>query len=115
MNLECQNCGESFENAITIGYCPECIADYQAKRQARRDKQQAVTASLGAFHVAGKWGDPKETPRSVFCEISQRNVCGLCGSDQLEGGYGYAGGFGLGGYNFCLDCNEVQDFSEDLS
>lgn len=113
MILECAKCGDDFEHPTTIGYCEACVEAYQEQRKKRREKQAAVTELLGACHVAGKWGDPKETPHSVFCDISQRNVCGLCGSDQLEPGYGFAGGFGLGSYNFCMECNEVQDFSED--
>jgi NMD protein affecting ribosome stability and mRNA decay len=114
MRLDCQKCGEEFENANTIGYCDDCRASYDAKQRARSERQETATQAAGAFHIAGKWGDAKESPRSAWDEISQRQVCGMCGSSELEPGYGYAGGFGLGSYQFCLDCCVVQDFSEDL-
>lgn len=50
---------------------------------------------------------------SVFDEETGRNVCGLCGSAELEMGYGLAGGGGCGVYNFCHGCNRVLDKSED--
>ena len=49
----------------------------------------------------------------MFDEIRQRDVCGLCGSDAIESGYGFAGGFGLGSYVICTDCWTVMDFFED--
>lgn len=39
--------------------------------------------------------------------------CGLCGSIEIEPGYGLAGGGGVGAYNFCHGCNRVLDKSED--
>lgn len=32
--------------------------------------------------------------------------CPFCGGDNMASGYGFAGG-GLGGYTFCLDCDEM--------
>ena len=32
--------------------------------------------------------------------------CPVCGGSNLSFGYGFAGG-GLGGYTFCLDCDEI--------
>lgn len=112
--LECNKCGCEFENAVTVGYCNDCLEAYRAMRQARRDRQDLATFLAGASHIAGKWGDAKDCPRSAFDEITQKQVCGLCGCDQVEPGYGYAGGFGLGSYLICLECYEVQDFTEDL-
>lgn len=50
---------------------------------------------------------------SVWHEEVNLNVCGLCGSSDLETGYGLAGGGGCGTYNFCHGCNRVLDKSED--
>lgn len=50
---------------------------------------------------------------TVWDDDRQRNVCGLCGSAEIEPGYGLAGGGGCGSYNFCRGCYRVLDKSED--
>lgn len=114
MILTCQKCDSEFENANVVGYCESCREDYARMRQERHDKQAVATEAIGAIHIAGRWGDPKESPQSAFDEISQRQVCGMCGSDELECGYGFAGGFGLGSYMCCCECWTIQDFHEDM-
>jgi hypothetical protein len=53
------------------------------------------------------------SPSSVFDPVQAKNVCGLCGSDQIEMGYGLGGGYGMGSYNFCHECGNFLDFCED--
>lgn len=52
-------------------------------------------------------------PVTVWSETLERNVCGLCGSADIEAGYGLAGGGGCGMYNFCNRCQRVLDKSPD--
>lgn len=35
--------------------------------------------------------------------------CPECGSSNLSFGYGFAGGGGIGGYTFCVDCDCMID------
>ena len=39
-----------------------------------------------------------------------KGKCPHCGSGQLENGYGYAAGYGMGKYKFCSSCGKVCDF-----
>lgn len=57
--------------------------------------------------------DPKAV--TVWDEKRQRNVCALCGSDDIQPGYGLGGGGGIGGYNWCNGCERILDKSEDKS
>lgn len=52
---------------------------------------------------------------TVWDEDRQRNVCGFCGSDDIHPGYGFGGGGGIGGYNWCAGCERILDKSEDKS
>lgn len=67
--------------------------------------------NVSAICCGGGPTDPKAV--SVWDEVKQQNVCGLCGSADLHSGYGLAGGGGIGGYNFCDGCHRVLDKSED--
>jgi len=59
--------------------------------------------------------DQKINPEAVTAwnEEKQRNVCGLCGSADVVGGYGLAGGGGCGAYNYCGSCHRILDKTED--
>lgn len=50
---------------------------------------------------------------TVWSEELGRNICGPCGSTELQPGYGLAGGGGCGMYNFCMGCHRVLDKTED--
>lgn len=63
--------------------------------------------------IACGGGKPDPEAVSVWDEERQRNVCGLCGSDELEAGYGLGGGGGVGGYNWCRGCQRILDKTED--
>jgi len=52
-------------------------------------------------------------PSTVYDEDRNANVCNLCGSADVEAGYGMAGGGGPGMYNFCNGCQRVLDKSTD--
>lgn len=60
-----------------------------------------------SIHIDGKFNDEKDCPRS------DGDVCPGCGHPGLEGGYGFAGGYGLGVYDSCKKCNLICNFSED--
>lgn len=54
-----------------------------------------------------------KSPVTVYDEARNANVCNLCGSADIEMGYGMAGGGGPGVYNFCNGCQRVLDKSPD--
>lgn len=45
-------------------------------------------------------------------ESTEDNKCPTC-LLELDSGYGYAGGYGLGVYWICPQCSVVYNFSED--
>lgn len=109
MNMQCVRCETNFDDATFRGYCDGCKLHFTEVRQkvhARQRPQPGVCAD-------GKFAEPKECPQSVLEPFTGRYVCGLCGSDELEPGYGIGGGYGMGSYNFCGGCNNFLDFSED--
>lgn len=55
----------------------------------------------------------KPEPITVWDEKAEMTACNLCGSHDIESGYGMAGGGGPGLYNFCNGCNRVLDKSPD--
>lgn len=109
MNLKCVRCDEDFESPDFLGYCPECVEWFKGGWKVAHD---AANPAPGV-HQCGKFQSSDRCPRTVVNPISGRAACGLCGSDETEGGYGFAGGFGLGAYNFCQACGAILDFSED--
>ena len=109
MILSCYRCLKPFENAICLGYCPECLANFQEAKKRIRNTQQP---GPGLF-LDGKFCT-EEPPHTVTEPTSGKQVCGLCGSDQVNAGYGLGSGYGLGTYNFCEECNSFLDCVEDL-
>lgn len=109
MNLICIRCDAAFENSITRGYCDACLQHFADVRDGIHASQRPAPGVC----ADGKFADEKECPQSVFDPVSNKNVCGLCGSDEIEMGYGLGTGFGMGSYNFCHACNHFLDFSED--
>lgn len=65
--------------------------------------------------IACGGGPVDEKAVSVWDAERGRNVCGLCGSDDLQPGYGLGGGGGIGAYNWCESCQRILDKSEDKS
>lgn len=59
--------------------------------------------------------DPADqtAPFAITDPVANRQVCGCCGSDELEPGYGLGTGYGMGSYAFCLGCSRFLDFHED--
>jgi hypothetical protein len=109
MNLECVRCNDKFEEPVFVGYCPKCVALFRGDRK----KAHAAANPLPGVHLCGKFLDPKECPETVADPVTGNTVCGLCGGDNLDQGYGFAGGYGLGMYMFCEDCHAFLDFCED--
>jgi hypothetical protein len=108
MTLTCIGCEEEFEAAAFRGYCDECIAGFKTQREHVHQKQNPAPG----VHACGKFTQG-ESPKSVWDPTSERNVCGICGGEEIESGYGLGGGYGCGSYNFCHECYAVLDFSED--
>jgi len=113
MIATCNRCDAEFESSHFRGYCDDCVAFYRQDREDARERQRKRAESLGAVHVTGKFNTVENCPQTANDPVSGQQVCGLCGSDEIDPGYGYAGGYGLGGYNFCMACGTVMDFSED--
>lgn len=107
MNLKCIGCGADFESLIFVGYCAECKAKFAEKREHVHAKQRPAE---GVF-ADGKFAEG--SPQTVFDPVAQKQVCGLCGSAEVESGYGLGSGFGIGVYMFCNDCFAFLDFVED--
>lgn len=61
---------------------------------------------MTVIFIDGKFKEPEDCPKS------DHGHCPECGT-PLDGGYGYAGGYGLGSYNFCPDHFGIYDFVED--
>ncbi len=59
--------------------------------------------------IDGKFNDPKTCPKS------NKGCCTNpdCKGERLEGSYGFAGGYGLGGHSFCPECYTIYDFHPD--
>lgn len=110
MELTCIRCETDFDSGIKRGYCDECLSLFR-ERQILKHYQQNPAPGV---HITGKFLKPKECPQSIENEAGDGPACGLCGGESLMPGYGFAGGYGLGSYQFCEECNTVIDFSEDL-
>lgn len=111
--MTCEKCKKDFEGDTFVGYCPTCVSAY---RDLQNQIGRVKNIRLGdgrSIHLDGQFADPKECAKSVMNPITGTMVCGLCGSDELESGYGFAGGFGLGVYNYCGGCRSIIDFVED--
>ncbi len=108
MILKCQNCDKEFEAAIFVGLCTDCVEEHAEDRE----RVHAMQHPAPGVCADGKFTD-KKCPSSVFDPVSGQNVCPLCGSSEIEAGYGLGGGYGMGSYNFCAECNTFLDFCED--
>ena len=109
MILQCERCLNNFEAEIFLGYCEACKSAFAANREGVHAKQRPMP---GVF-ADGKFSDERLCPKSVVNPLTEESVCGLCGSDELDAGYGIGGGYGLGCYNFCTECGTFLDFCED--
>jgi hypothetical protein len=107
VNLQCVKCADAFECPVFIGYCPDCIEHFANLR----NRVHAAQNPRPGMCVDGKFVD--EGPATVLNPVTEETVCGLCGSDEIESGYGLGSGQGMGSYNFCGGCNSFLDFSED--
>lgn len=110
MNLTCERCSSEFDADRFRGYCPGCVQLFSDEREAVHARQRP---SPNVF-ADGKFTD-KACPQTVFDPVAEHQVCGLCGSEDIEHGYGIGSGYGCGVYMFCNDCNNFLDFSEDRS
>lgn len=109
MILTCERCENEFESPTFVGYCPDCRQWFAEGRQIASD----MANPRPGVHATGKFLPEDRCPKTVTDPVNRRQACGLCGGTDLEPGYGFAVGLGLGAYNFCTGCNAVLDFSED--
>lgn len=107
MNLTCIDCAADFEADTMRGYCSECIARFAKQREYVHARQRPARNVF----ADGKFAT--ECPQTVMDPVAGKQVCGLCGSDELQQGYGLGSGYGMGGYTFCEGCDSFLDFSED--
>lgn len=109
MNLSCVRCGQGFESSNARGYCDECKVAFTEIRQGIHRKQRPAPGVC----ADGKFAATKDCPETVIDPVLDKSICGLCGSDEIEPGYGLGSGYGIGTYNFCTGCNSFLDFRED--
>lgn len=109
MELTCIRCEAEFDSGVKRGYCDDCLSLFRERQVLKKMRQNPAPG----VHCTGKFLDPKECPSSIENETGDGAACGLCGGETLIAGYGFAGGYGLGGYQFCEDCGTVLDFCED--
>ena len=104
--MKCGRCEESDAESGTL-YCFECKEHFRGNRKKAHDRANPIPG----VHCVGKF-IKDESPKTFYNGVA--NCCGMCGSSEVEGGYGFAGGFGLGGYNCCMECYAIMDFFEDV-
>jgi ribosomal protein S27AE len=109
MNLTCERCQKPFDNATWRGYCDDCLVFFQSVRD-RVNKAQHPEPNVCAD---GKFAPESDCPHSFYNPVADRQACGLCGSTEIEQGYGLGSGHGMGVYMWCNDCEHFLDFSED--
>lgn len=86
-----------------------CIIKIGEQRKIVHAKQHPYSH----VYADGKFADVAECPRTVQDPVSGQQVCGLCGSSELDQGYGLGTGYGIGVYQYCLECDHFLDFVED--
>lgn len=111
MQATCVRCEQTFEAEPFRGYCDECLSAYQANREGVHARQRPAPGVI----ADGKFSDEKLCPVSLTHPVLGEQVCGICGSSDIEQGYGLGSGYGMGSYTFCQDCYAFLDFSEDNS
>lgn len=109
MELTCIRCKATFDAASVRGYCDDCVEHFREQKEGIAQRQRPAPNMF----LDGKFAH--DCPCSVQDETggTDRQVCGLCGSDEMEPGYGLGSGYGIGSYNFCFGCNTFLDFRED--
>lgn len=75
------------------------------------DEEKKAEGEVVIVHIAGRRNDPKTCPQSNEGKCTNPE----CAGAVVEHGYGYAGGYGLGGYSYCEKCSTIYDFFEDRS
>ena len=83
-------------------WCPGCIHEFREFRKSINRRQNPAPG----MHCVGKF-TTDESPQTVDGQ------CPLCGSYEIEAGYGLGSGYGCGVYNYCCGCDTFLDFSED--
>ena len=110
MNLTCQRCQREFDHPIPRGYCTDCLAHFAGVRDVIDQHRNPMPG----VHLDGKFAAVKECPQTMQCPVTDKEICGLCGSDELEPSYGVGSGYGVcGSYVFCCECNHFLNFIED--
>lgn len=107
--FECINCECDFDAERRRGYCDACLAALNERREYIASCQRPAP---GVF-VDGKFVGKRLRPSSITDPVSGRQLCGLCGSEDVQHGYGLGTGYGCGVYLFCEECYAFMDFSED--
>ena len=108
MITHCLRCKHGFEVEVDAvrGYCDSCIEWFGKQREKIHQRQHPSPDMI----ADGKFAT--DSPMTFIGE-NDKTRCGLCGSDDIEPGYGIGSGYGMGSYNFCLGCNSFLDFRED--
>lgn len=110
MNLTCQKdgCGKEFDVSTWRLYCPDCVQEFRDVK-----KHMSAVRNPTGMHLNVQCAAGVISPKTGIEPITGHEVCGLCGSTEVESGYGFAGGYGLGVYTFCLGCNSFLNVVED--
>lgn len=109
--MNCFRCEAEFSSFPPRGYCDECVKKFRDERNPIHRRQRPAP---GVF-ADGKFAESFKCPQTISDETGDTCICrcGLCGSDDIESGYGLGSGYGMGSYNWCHGCNSFLDFSED--
>ncbi len=110
IEMYCVRCNEVFADDRTRGYCDACVDAYRGRREQVDAKREPEPGVL----VDGVFCKSLECPVTVYAEErDNEQVCGLCGSNEIDAGYGIGTGYGCGSYMYCHDCQSFLDFNED--
>ncbi len=107
MEFICIRCNSEFDAANPRGYCDACVAHFAEVRSGIHRRQRPAPGVI----CDGKFSE--DCPQTVTDPITQKLLCGLCGSDEVEMGYGLGSGYGMGSYQFQQNCNSFLDFHEE--
>lgn len=110
---------QTFAGRVPWRFCKECnsialpvpVFVYEGLKKEHRAIEgggYSIMVKLKPVKLIGKDALPHIEDSGRTGRIRAR--CPYCGGGQLEHGYGYAAGYGMGQYRFCNTCGRICDF-----